>query len=384
MSDTTEPLRILHVMGSMEYGGIQTWLMHMLRNIDRDRFRMDFMVHRPEEQPHDAEIRQLGSKVIPCSNPRNPVVYAWNFRRLLDEHGPYDIVHSHVHHFSGVPLILARGFGIKHRIAHSHNDKTRDHSDVGKLRELYLKTMRESIRRNATLRLAVSERAARSLYGPDWSDAPDVELLNLSIELEPFENARDADEVRRELGLPTDIPVIGHVGSFTRQKNHSFFLEIVDELHRRGEDFHIILVGDGPLREDVEYGITRRNLDNRITLLGLRDDVPELMVAAMDLFLFPSNYEGLGLVLIEAQAGATPCVFSDVVPGEVDIIPQLLERLSLDQPPSEWANAVAQQLDADASMSRREAFGAILDSRFSLQRSVAGLEEIYERGTTPP
>ena len=115
-------IRILHVVGGMDPGGVETWLMHILRNIDRDRFHMDFIVHTNKHCAYDDEICTIGSKIIPCLHPNQPWTYAANFRRIVNEHGPYDIVHSHVHHFSGYVLRLAKQLGIRTCIAHSHND----------------------------------------------------------------------------------------------------------------------------------------------------------------------------------------------------------------------------------------------------------------------
>ncbi|MEM7714292.1 MAG: hypothetical protein AAF349_12085, partial [Cyanobacteria bacterium P01_A01_bin.68] len=100
-------IRILHVVGGMVRAGTETWLMHILRNIDRDAFQMDFLVHTNEECDYDAEIRALGSKVIPCLDTSEPWTYARNFSQILSENEPYDIVHSHVHHFSGFVLWLS-------------------------------------------------------------------------------------------------------------------------------------------------------------------------------------------------------------------------------------------------------------------------------------
>ena len=101
-------IRILHVVGGMNRGGIETWLMHILRHIDRDRFQMDFLVHTTSSCAYDQEILSLGSQIIPCCQPSQPWLYALNFRRILREYGPYDIVHSYVHHFSGYVLLLAK------------------------------------------------------------------------------------------------------------------------------------------------------------------------------------------------------------------------------------------------------------------------------------
>lgn len=119
---TRTPVRILHVLGGMERAGAETWLMHLLRMIDRDRYRMDFLVHVPEPQDYDDEIRALGSSILPCPHTRNPCRYARAFGEILRAHGPYDVVHSHVHHHSGFVLRLAKHAGVPTRIAHSHLD----------------------------------------------------------------------------------------------------------------------------------------------------------------------------------------------------------------------------------------------------------------------
>src|SRR6266852_3082574 len=146
----TSPTRILHVLGAMNRAGAETWLMHVLRNIDRDRFRMDFMVHTERRGDYDDEIELLGSRVLVCAPPSNPVAYARAFLRILREHGPYDAVHSHVHHFSGLVLRLARSAGVRTRIAHSHSDTTKLDAQSSLSRRLYLWSGRRWIRRHAS------------------------------------------------------------------------------------------------------------------------------------------------------------------------------------------------------------------------------------------
>src|ERR1700733_11910503 len=115
-------MRILHVLGKLDRGGVETWLVQVLRHIDRQKYQMDFLVHSESPGAYDEEVRALGSRIIPCLHPSNPVMYARNFRRALRQYGPYDVVHSHVHHYSGYVLTLAAMWGVPVRIAHSHND----------------------------------------------------------------------------------------------------------------------------------------------------------------------------------------------------------------------------------------------------------------------
>ena len=245
MTRKTRPIRILHVVGGMNRGGLETWLMHVLRNIDREQYRMDFLVHGNTPLPYDAEIREMGSRIIPCPHPSRPWRYDRHFTRAVRAFGPYDIVHSHVHHFSGMVLRLARREGVLIRIAHSHNDTSPVDRRAGLPRRLYLRLMERWIARHATLGLACSPEAAVSLFGPRWGQDPTRRILYYGIDLTPFTIPADRAAVRRELGLPERSFVVGHVGRFFPQKNHEFLLEIGAELAQVEPDVRLLLVGDG-------------------------------------------------------------------------------------------------------------------------------------------
>ncbi|MGO9691541.1 MAG: glycosyltransferase [Syntrophobacteraceae bacterium] len=146
-----KPIRVLHVVGGMNRAGTETWLMHLLRNIDREHYRMDFLVHAAQPFEYAEEIEALGARVIPCLHPTKPWRYARNFMRILKELGPYEVVHSHVHHFTGLPLYLARRAGVPVRIAHSHSDTSRSDGKAGPARMAYLGLMKHLIRTNATV-----------------------------------------------------------------------------------------------------------------------------------------------------------------------------------------------------------------------------------------
>ena len=176
-------IRVLHIVGGMGRGGVETWLLHVLRHIDRERFQMDFLVHTAEPCPYDNEIRALGSQILPCLRPQRPWSYARNFRRILAAYGPYQIVHSHVHHYSGYTLRLAQRAGTPIRIAHSHNDVCLQDASPGLLRWIYLVTAKRWIRRFGTMRLAASEKAAEALFGSRWQRSSICRLLYYGIDL---------------------------------------------------------------------------------------------------------------------------------------------------------------------------------------------------------
>jgi len=372
------PIRILHVVGGMNRGGVETWLMHVLRHIDRDRFQMDFLVHTEKPCPYDDEASALGSKIIPCLSPSKPWLYARNFKRILREYGPYDIVHSHVHHFSGYVLYLAKQAGVPVRIAHSHNDTSAIDAKAGLYRQLYLSLTKWSISWCSTVGLGCSCNAVADLFGAAWKTDTRWQVLDYGVDLKPFYDRVDSIGVRAELGIPADAFVIGHIGRFETQKNHRFLLEIAAEVAKQELKMHLLLIGDGSLRSDIEQKVVQMGLSDRVTFAGNRSDVPRLMLKAVDVFLFPSLHEGLGLVLIEAQAAGLPCIFSDVVPEEADLVRPLLQRISLSKSASIWAEAVRSSRSDASAISQRDALAIVENTPFNIAASVKKLTEVYE------
>jgi glycosyltransferase involved in cell wall biosynthesis len=373
-------VRVLHLVGAMNPGGIETWLLHVLRILDRQRFRVDFMVSTDQQSTYDSDLVSLGSRIIPCLGHRNPWSYGRKFRRILRDEGPYDIIHSHMAHFSGFALRLAHRAGVRVRIAHSHSDISADNARASLPRKLYLALMGRWLARYSTCGLAASGKAAASLYGPGWRSDPRWRLLYCGIDLTPFEQAPDPVAVRAELGLPAASFVLGHVGRFVEAKNHPFLVEIAAEVIRREPRARLLLVGDGPLRPAVERQVAEAGLTDHVLFAGGgRRDVPRLLLGAVDVFVMPSLYEGLPLGGLEAQAAGLPCVLSEAITPEVVHIPRLVQWLSLAQPASHWAEAVLAARQAKADTSQAEALALMRQSPFDIRASVRELEQLYER-----
>ena len=378
LNNSKKPLRILHVLGAMNRGGAETGHVRALNHIDRKQFQMDCLVHTTEPCAYDAEIRALGSQIIPCLNYSKPWVYAQNFKKVLRDYGPYDIIHSHVHHFSGYILFLAWQAGIKTRIAHSHSDTSSLQRNAPPLRQFYFHIMKQLITRFATLGLAVSRPAAADLFGAEWENDPRWRVLYYGIDLAPFRQAADVQALRFELGIPADAFVLGHVGRFIRVKNHTFLLDIAAEISKSEPKTYLLLVGDGPLRSDIAQKAQQIGLANRIIFAGLRSDVPQLMQGAMDAFVLPSLYEGLPTVVVEAQAAGLPCVISNVIAEETTTIKSLIWQMSLNEPASAWANTILSAWHSPKNINPTEALTIMEQSSFNIIRGVKLLQEVYD------
>jgi len=370
-------MRILHVVGGLNRGGAETWLVQVLRNIDRGRYQMDFLVHTEEPCAYDEEVKSLGSRIIMCFHPSNPAAYAFNFRRVLRTYGPYDCVHSHVHHFSGYVMMLAAMAGIPIRIAHSHLDTAAIDSQAPFTRRLYLALMRKAIAKLATTGAAVSMLAADSLFPLKWRSDKRWMISQLGIDLEPFRHKVDSKLQRQSLGIPDGSVVVGHVGRFAEQKNHKFFVQIAIRALDLDSRLFFLLVGDGPLRPSIEAAVKEAGLSNRFLFTGVRGDIPALMLGAMDVMLFPSLYEGLGLILIEAQAAGLPSLISDTIPHEADLLPDLIYREELSRTATQWASKLCVLLNGHERLLSRVLNSAIRE--YSIEESVKKLAGIYDQ-----
>jgi glycosyltransferase involved in cell wall biosynthesis len=274
-------------------------------------------------------------------------------------------------------LKLAHAAGVPVRIAHSHNDTCRTDSRASFVRRAYLRLAERWIRRYATVQLACSRDAAYALFGEGWREGPKARVLHCGIDLQPFGGVVDRAAIRAELGIPRDALVLGNVGRFHEQKNHQFLLEIMAETASREPRAVLLLVGDGALRGQIEARAAALGLRDRVVFAGVRADVHRMMLGAMDVFVFPSRYEGLGVVLIEAQAAGLPCVISDVVPREADVSRRLIRRLDLSLSAGDWATAVLQSCGASSAIARTESLAMLEGSSFDIRVSTRALEQLY-------
>lgn len=323
-------IRILHVLQRMEAAGVQTLLMNLYRNIDRSKVQFDFLVHYTKPQFFDDEIESLGGKIYRMSvrEDLNFIKYTHALKNFFDEHPEYKIVHGHMHSLGAFYLKAAKQHHVPVRIAHSHTNATQN--DMKKLVKTW---MNKRYAKYATDLMACSEAAGKYMFG----DAS-FKVVNNAIDAERFAfDQKSRQQKRCELKID-DKFVIGSIGRFEIQKNQKFSVQVFEQYLKQNTDAVLLLVGSGSMEKEVKEFVASKQLTDKVMFLGNRSDVAELY-QAMDVFLMPSLFEGLGIVGVEAQAAGTPVVCTDTLPHEIDISP-LINRVSLSEPLTVWAEAV--------------------------------------------
>lgn len=304
-----EPTRILHMIGCLGMGGSQTMLLNLYRAIDREKVQFDLILDRSENNDLLDQFEALGAKVyvLPCYHVTNTLQVRRAWREFFQEHPEYKILHSHVRSYASIYLPIAKKYGLK-TIIHSHSTSNgRGITSVAK------KILQYPLRFQADYFMGCSEESGRWLFGEKVVKSDRFYLLKNAIDANVYRHDPEKRmEYRKLLGIG-DEKVFIHVGRFHPAKNHEFLLNVFAEVHRRDQKTVLVLVGDGDLRETIQAKIRELHLADSVIMLGNRKDVPELLQAA-DCFLFPSLYEGLGIVAIEAQAAALPCICSESVP----------------------------------------------------------------------
>jgi glycosyltransferase involved in cell wall biosynthesis len=374
--DPCPRLRILHSVGHLSRGGIETWLYEVVRRLGPPRYEHHVMVWTRAEEAFTAEFRAAGAIVHALPGHTNPVRFARAFHRVMRSAGPFDVLHTHGTQFHGYVMGLARMHGIPVRIAHSHTDIRPVLRGSGPLYRAYAAAGHRAIRALATAGRGVSELAAISMFGPRWRSDPRWQLLYCGIDLERFARPPEP-ELREALGIPPGRFVLGHVGRFEPQKNHAFLLDLAAELLRQEMNVHLLMIGDGNLRAPIEAQVQPHGLASRVTFLRDCRDVPRMMANAMDAFILPSLYEGLPLALVEAQAAGLPCLVADAVSAEAVVNPAMVCRLPLAAGVAAWTDALTNlpsRIDP-----RHPALRALFErSGFSIAHSAERLGALYE------
>lgn len=361
-----EPIRVLQVVTTMERAGLETMLMNYYRNVDRSKVQFDFLRHRDGEHAYDAEIRAMGGRIytVPPFNPLNTNGYLTALDSFFCSHNEYHVVHAHLDCLSAPVLRCAKRYGVSTRISHSHVSKMTFDLKYP-IRMFY----RRQIPSFATDMFACSEDAGKWMFGKNQ-----YRIVPNAIDCERFAyDAEKAEKLRRESGLEGCF-VVGHIGRFDPVKNHAFILEVFREIAARYENSVLLLAGAGDTMTAVQSQAKAHGLAEKVHFLGSVSNVPEIL-QMMDVFVFPSLYEGLGISLIEAQAAGLPCYAAlDCVPGAANVTGDV-RYLSLNMQPQEWADIILQ--DYFEGKKRESRIDVIRNAGYDIKVEARKLEQFY-------
>jgi glycosyltransferase involved in cell wall biosynthesis len=368
-------IRVLHSVGHLLRGGIEMWLYQMVLKLNSSEFEHHVLVRTDNEEAFTGPFRKAGARIVTCPDYKRPLKYARNFRRAVTDNGPYDVLHVHGSNPNGLlALVLAKSVGIRARIIHSHNDIRPLLKNRGIIYQSYVGTTLQGLRFFADRGFAASVSAAESMFGPRWQKDNRWQLLYYGVDFNPFAQNPDV-HLRASLGIPEGAFVVGHVGRFHEQKNHEFLVRIAESLDQKCPDIHLLFIGDGDLRASITSELETKGLGHKVTFVPDTLSVPKFMISAMDCFVFPSRYEGLGLVGVEAQAAGLPCIMSDRVPKEAIVDQTLVEVLPLEVSPEVWADAI---LSARGRRIRKqEHLARFYRSAFNLEECATSLADVY-------
>lgn len=361
-----KPIRVLHVLGRLDRGGAETMVMNLYRNIDRNQIQFDFVIHTNDECDFNQEIYNLGGKVhnVPRYTGKNHIAYKRAWKELFKNYPEYKVIHGHMRSTASIYIKIAKKFGLN-TIVHSHSTSSRGN----KIEQLIKNILQLPIRYTADYLLACSSDAGRWLFGKNIQNKNNFFVIKNAIDIDEFKfDQKKRKQIRKKYNIDKKI-VLGHVGNFTTAKNHFFLLDVFFEFQKKNEDVILILVGDGCLKKKIHTKISDLGIENKVIMIGASGNVNDYL-QAMDLFLFPSIFEGLGIAAIEAQAAGLPCVISENIPNEV-CITKLVKKLPIDSY-KKWVDYLS-RIDPQ----RVDYTEEIINNGYDIKSQVKNLQKFY-------
>jgi len=362
-------MKVLHIVSSISLrSGIMSVIMNYSRLLMKNGVMFDFLYYEERDQDYNDEILALGGRAYKSPSPLTLQAFSSYINLFCKQHrGEYDVIHLHDPFLVMFYSSLKRRLGAKTFIVHAHNTKFSDNPK----RELRNRLFAYPSKWISDCQCACSRMAGEVIFGKKF--VSNGYVMNNAIMVKKFLNDTNKREAKRkELGIESNF-VIGHIGNFIQQKNHNQIIQIFAEVVKKRPDAVLVLVGDGDLRPGIEDRCVELGIRKQVQFLGTRNDVFEI-VCAFDRFLFPSLYEGLGIVLIEAQSAGIPCIYSSVVPTDTNIIKENNRIMDLHQSAVEWANAVMdEKLSVMFDVEQK-----IRNAGFDIETEAGKLKNLYQ------
>lgn len=359
-------VKVLQIGLSSFPGGVENAIMNYFRFMDKNKVHFDF-VCTESSLAYSEEIEISKSRIYYLESPKtNPIKYLNDLTNLIKDK-EYDVVHINMLSAANiVPLIAAKKANVKKIIIHSHNSSL----PSGRLRKMLHYFNRPFLSLYTSRYMACSKAASEWMFGDKNSD--NVYILKNAIDADRFDfNIQQRKKLREQYKIHDDAVVIGHVGRFAEEKNHSFLIDCFYALQNELPNSYLLLVGDGILKEEICLKIAEYKLEEKVIMTGNVNDTSKYYMM-MDVFCMPSKFEGLGIVAIEAQASGLPCILSTGVPKSAVVLDSS-ERISLDET-NQWVKAIVEK----SSQARNyDAKPAIQVSGYDVHSEVEKLEKYY-------
>lgn len=368
----SKPIKVLQVFGSLNMGGAESRMMDIYRNIDQSEIKFDFVSLLSDKQFYEDEILALESKIYKIHSPREiGVLKHIKELRSCIRSDHYSAVHAHTSYHCGIVMLAAWLEHVPIRITHARTTGSKSKS---RFKNISVFMGRILINMFSTDKFAISKMAGEFLFGNRK-----FEVIPNAIEVIKYQKISENElfNLRKELNLQRSDFVIGQIGRFDPMKNHLFTIKWFNELLKTKPNSMLILVGDGNLKSDVINQVNYLKIQDNVVFTGIRSDVCRLL-NVFDVLFFPSIFEGLGGVAIEAQAAGVPVVESDSIPSETDLDLGLVQRLSLDDDLMIWIEAVdkAKYIQRPSPSEINEKF---CEKGYTISSAVNKLTKVYKR-----
>lgn len=355
-------------------GGVESVIMNYYQKLNKNKIQFDFLCNT-QEVAHEQEILKLDGKIYRITaRSANRKKYKQELKKFFEEHAhEYNSIWVNVCSLANIDYLkMAKKYNIKYRIIHSHNSENMD----SKLRGLLHKINKLFIKKYATDFWACSEKAGKWFYNDTIIKSDKYLLVNNAIDVEKYKfNENIRNQYRKDLNLENNY-VIGNVGRLHFQKNQEFLIDIFNEINKKIDNATLLIIGQGEDEEKLKNKVKQLELENKVQFFGVRKDVFELL-QAMDIFVFPSKFEGLPLALLEAQASGIQVYASkDVIPSAVKMSNDF-HFISLNNSPEEWAKIILE--NRKSRNNNEEAYANIKKLGYDITEETRKLERYFER-----
>lgn len=364
-------MRVLQVLGKTNLGGAESRIMDLYRHMDREQIQFDFLIHYKEKGYFDDEIKKLGGRIyyLPSFRVYNYFTYKKACRQFFKEHNDFVAVHGHMTSTASIYLPEAKRAGIPLTIAHARSAGV----DKG-LKGIITKILRKNLYKKCDRMFACSDLAAKAVFGKKRYEENQVTILPNAIDTGAFAPNEEIRTLMRKEYRLEDKFVIGHVGRFHYAKNHDFLIDIFAEVLKEKENAVLMLLGDGPLKQETEQKVQRLGIADKVIFTGNKTPVAPFY-QVFDFVLFPSRFEGLPGTIVEAQATGLKCLVSDTVTKQVKVT-ELVHFMSIEERAKAWADTVFALCADKESIRGSYDFST---TNYDVNNQVAFYKEIYSK-----